>query len=53
MAQTGRTKVKGVKKSEISYEELSYLYLLMGKAAKQKKREREAQEKAKRRERRK
>lgn len=46
-----RIKVKGVKKREISTEELGYLYHLMGKAALRARREREARERAKRRER--
>ncbi len=50
---TRRIKVKGVKKRELSMsmEELGYLYYLMGKAALRAKRAREAEERAKRRER--
>ncbi|HEY7829179.1 MAG TPA: hypothetical protein VIC06_01285 [Solirubrobacteraceae bacterium] len=50
---TRRIKVKGVKKRELSMstEELSYLYYLMGKSELRARREREAREKAKRRER--
>jgi len=52
MAQTRRIRVKGVKKREISTDELAYLYFLMGKAALRKRRAQAADEKAKRREKR-
>lgn len=46
-----RTHVKGVKKRELSADDLSYIYYLLGKQALREKREREAKEKAERRER--
>lgn len=50
MPQSKRIKVKGVKKREVSTDDLAYIYYLMGKAALRERREREAQAKAKRRE---
>ncbi len=44
---TRRIKVSGVKRQELSTEDLAYIIYLMGKATLRKKREREAQEKAK------
>jgi hypothetical protein len=49
MAQSSRISVKGVRRREISSEDLAYIYFLMGKAALRAKRDRAAQEKAKRR----
>lgn len=51
MAQTRRIKVTGVKRHELSTEDLAYIYYLMGKASLREKRERAAKEKAKHRER--
>jgi hypothetical protein len=48
MTQTGRIQVKGVKKKDVSVDDIAYLYYLMGKSAVRAKREREAQEKKKR-----
>ena len=50
MAQSQRITVKGVRRREISSEDLAYIYFLMGKAALRAKRERDAEEKAKQRE---
>jgi hypothetical protein len=49
MAQSKRISVRGVKRREISTEDLSYIYFLMGKSALRAKRERAAADKAKRR----
>ena len=46
-----RIKVKGVRKSEIDTEQLALIYWLMAKRQLREKREREAQEKTKHRER--
>jgi hypothetical protein len=46
-----RIKVKGIKRDEIDTEQLSLIYWLQAKRVLREKREREAQEKAKRRER--
>jgi hypothetical protein len=46
-----RIKVKGVRKSEIDTEQLALVYWLQAKRVLREKRDREAQEKAKRRER--
>lgn len=46
-----RIKVKGVRKSEIDTEQLALVYWLQAKRILRERREREAQEKAKRRER--
>jgi hypothetical protein len=51
MAQTKRIKIKGVKRREISTEELSYYYFLRGKQVLRDRRERAAAEKKKHRER--
>ena len=48
---TRRIKVKGIKKDEIDTEQLALIYWLQAKRVLREKREREAQEKAKRRER--
>lgn len=45
-----RVRVKGIKKDEIDTEQLALVYWLMAKRQLREKREREAQEKAKRRE---
>jgi hypothetical protein len=47
---TRRIKIKGVRKSEISAEDLALAYWLIAKRQLREKREREAKEKAKRRE---
>jgi hypothetical protein len=47
---TRRIRVKGIKKDEIDTEQLALIYWLMAKRQLKEKREREAQEKAKRRE---
>lgn len=47
---TRRIKVKGIKKDEIDTEQLALIYWLQAKRVLREKREREAQEKAKRRE---
>ena len=46
-----RIKVKGIRKSEIDTEQLALIYWLQAKRVLRERREREAQEKAKRRER--
>ena len=46
-----RIKVKGIKKSEIDTEQLALIYWLQAKRVLRERREREAQEKTKRRER--
>jgi hypothetical protein len=51
MAGTRRIKVKGVRRDEIDTEQLALVYWLQAKRILREKREREAQEKAKRRER--
>lgn len=51
MATSRRIRVKGVRKSEVSVEDLSMIYWLQAKRVLREKREREAKEKAKRRER--
>jgi hypothetical protein len=48
---TRRIKVKGIKREEIDTEQLALIYWLQAKRVLREKREREAQEKAKRRER--
>ena len=48
---TRRIKVKGIKRDEIDTEQLALVYWLMAKRQLREKREREAQEKAQRRER--
>jgi hypothetical protein len=48
MTQSRRTQVKGVKKQEISVDEIAYLYYLMGKSAVRAKREREAKARVRR-----
>ncbi|HEY7831904.1 MAG TPA: hypothetical protein VIC06_15190 [Solirubrobacteraceae bacterium] len=48
MAQTNRIKIKGVKRREISTEDLSYYYFLRGKEVLRQRRERAAAEKKKR-----
>lgn len=48
---TRRIRVKGIKKDEIDIEQLALIYWLQAKQVLREKREREAQEKAKRRER--
>jgi hypothetical protein len=48
---TRRIKVKGIKRDEIDSEQLALIYWLQAKRVLREKREREAQEKAKRRER--
>lgn len=48
---TRRIKVKGIKRDEIDTEQLALVYWLAAKRQLREKREREAQEKAKRRER--
>jgi hypothetical protein len=50
MASTRRIKVKGIKKSEIDTEQLALVYWLQAKRILRERREREAKEKAKRRE---
>ncbi len=47
---TRRIKVKGIRKDEIDTEQLALIYWLQAKRVLREKREREAQEKAKRRE---
>jgi hypothetical protein len=47
---TRRIKVKGIKRDEIDTEQLALIYWLQAKRVLREKREREAQEKAKRRE---
>ena len=49
MTHTKRIKVKGVRKRELSTEDLAYIYYLMGKSALRERRERAARAKAKRR----
>jgi hypothetical protein len=49
MTQTRRIKVKGVRRDEIDTEQLALIYWLQAKRCLREKREREAQEKAKRR----
>ena len=51
MANSRRIKVKGIRKSEIDSEQLALVYWLQAKRVLRERREREAQEKAKRRER--
>ena len=51
MTQTRRIKVKGVRRDEIDTEQLALIYWLQAKRVLREKRERDAQEKAKRRER--
>lgn len=51
MGRARRIKVKGIKKSEIDTEQLALVYWLQAKRVLRERREREAQEKAKRRER--
>lgn len=52
MPQSRRIKVKGVRRDEIDTEQLALIFWLQaGRVLREKKREREAQEKAKRRER--
>jgi hypothetical protein len=51
MAQSRRIKVKGVRREEIDTEQLALIYWLQAKRVLREKREREAAEKAKRRER--
>jgi hypothetical protein len=51
MATSRRIRVKGVRKSEVSVEELSMIFWLQAKQVLRERREREAQEKKKRRER--
>jgi hypothetical protein len=46
-----RIKVKGIRKSELDVNQIAYIYFWQGKRILQERREREAQEKAKRRER--
>ena len=48
---TRRIKVKGIKRDEIDTEQLALIYWLQAKRVLREKREREAQERAKRRER--
>jgi hypothetical protein len=48
---TRRIKVKGIKRDEIDTEQLALIYWLQAKRVLRERREREAQEKAKRRER--
>jgi hypothetical protein len=48
---TRRIKVKGIKRDEIDTEQLALIYWLQAKRVLREKREREAQEKARRRER--
>jgi hypothetical protein len=50
MASARRIKVKGIKKSEIDTEQLALVYWLQAKRILRERREREASEKAKRRE---
>jgi len=51
MANSRRIKVKGIRKSEIDTEQLALVYWLQAKRVLRERREREAQQKAKRRER--
>lgn len=51
MTRSKRIKVKGVKRDEIDIEQLALIYWLQAKRILRERREREAQEKAKRRER--
>lgn len=51
MTRSKRIKVKGVKRDEIDTEQLALIYWLQAKRVLLERREREAQEKAKRRER--
>jgi hypothetical protein len=49
MTQSRRIKVKGVRKRELSTEDLAYIYYLLGKSVVRERREREARARAKRR----
>jgi hypothetical protein len=51
MAKSRRIKVQGIKRDEIDTEQLALIYWLQAKRVLREKREREAEEKAKRRER--
>jgi hypothetical protein len=48
MAQQRRVKVRGIRKEEISADQLAVVFWLLGKAAVEERRQREAEEKKKR-----